>query len=102
MGASIMRDIIIPDEGPAYHLHHKEESIVMNQQSSGNFTEFYVTKPEPVVVVKEPSDFISSSIQSCSQVVSNVDEEVEVELTFPEKEKVESVSPESENEVRNM
>ena len=78
-----MREVVIPDEDPEHCLHHKEENTDINKESSGNI-----------------NDCISTGLQSCSQVVSNVDEEDEVESTPPGKEWAESANPESESEVR--
>ncbi|OIW01754.1 hypothetical protein TanjilG_03892 [Lupinus angustifolius] len=98
MGVSSTGDVIIPDEGHACYLHHKKENTVDKQQSSTNIDEFYVNKPETGAVLKGSNDCTSSGIQSCSQVASNVREEIEVGPTSPGKEETESVSPESENE----
>ncbi|XP_061337550.1 uncharacterized protein LOC133284531 [Gastrolobium bilobum] len=99
MGSSSLREVVISHEDPAYYLHQKEENAFINRQSSGYINEFCANEPESVAVATGPIDYISSGIQSCLQIVSNVDEEVEVEPTSPEKEGVECVNPESESEL---
>lgn len=88
--SSSLRDIVAPDEDPAYYQHQKEDYI----------DEFYIHKTESVDLVKEQIDCVSPCIQSRLQVVSNVDEEDRVELTYPEKEGEECVHPDSESKVR--
>lgn len=95
---SSSRDVIL-DEDHACHLYQKEESTVINKQSSKYIDELCVKKPEPVAAVKGPIDYITSGIQSRLRV-SNLDEEDEVELTSPEREEVECFNPESERKVR--
>ncbi|RDX58455.1 Serine/threonine-protein kinase EDR1, partial [Mucuna pruriens] len=98
MDFSSLREIVIPVEDPAYYLHQKEENTVIKNQSSEYINEFCVNKPVPEsVAVVRPMDYISSGIQSCLKVVSNVDEEAEVESTSPEKEGIEFDNPESES-----
>ncbi|XP_057427794.1 uncharacterized protein LOC130721080 isoform X2 [Lotus japonicus] len=83
---SSSRDVIL-DEDHACHLYQKEESTVINKQSSKYIDELCVNKPEPVAAVKGPIDYITSGIQSRLRV-SNLDEEDEVELTSPEREEL--------------
>ncbi|KAH1139036.1 hypothetical protein AAZX31_10G182200 [Glycine max] len=96
---SSLREVVIPVEDPAYYLHQKEHNTVIKNQCSEYINEFCVHKPvaEPVAVVKGPRDYNSSGIQSCLKVVSNVDEEADVEPTSPEKEGIECDNPESES-----
>jgi len=97
MGSSL-REVVIPVEDPAYYLHQKEENIVVKNQSSENIDKFCINKP--VSDSKRPKSSVSSGIQSCLKVVSNVDEKAEVEPTSPKKEGIECDSPKSESKVR--
>ncbi|XP_047168753.1 uncharacterized protein LOC124837438 isoform X1 [Vigna umbellata] len=92
---SSQREVAVPVGDPAYYLHQKEENTIIENRSSENIDEFCVNRP--VSDSKGPKDSISSGIQSCLKVVSNVDEKVEVEPTSPEKEGIECGSPESES-----
>ncbi|XP_027365659.1 uncharacterized protein LOC113872358 [Abrus precatorius] len=96
-GSSSLREAVIPVEDPARDLHQKEDNTVIKKQSSGYMDEFCVNKPESVAGVKGAIDYISSGIQSCLKVVSNVDEEAEIESTSSEKEGMECDDTESES-----
>ncbi|KAK7278550.1 hypothetical protein RJT34_23580 [Clitoria ternatea] len=87
MGSSL-REVVIPVEDPEYYLSQREENTVIKKQSSGHVDEFCANKPETVDFVKGPVDYISSGIQSCLRVVSDGDEEAEIALTSPEKDRI--------------
>ncbi|XP_058770205.1 uncharacterized protein LOC131643877 isoform X1 [Vicia villosa] len=95
--SSSIREVLGSDDNPAYYQNQKEENIVTKKQSHEYIDEFRINKAESAAVVKESIDYISSSIQSCLQVVSNTNEEGK--HSHSEKARVVCVNPESESKL---
>lgn len=94
-----IREVVMSGEDPAYYQHQKEENTIIDKQSFEYIDEFCTNKPESIAVVKEPIDYISSGIQSRLQLVSNLNEDDEVEPTSTKKAGVECANIESESKV---